>query len=468
MTMTMTLMEEGEGEIQHVFVAHEIDLDYEFDAPRFFDFTRPESPSQAHHSQLWFLDAPSYPPSPFVRRLVVREELSLDNVRDSPKSKHLESNVGDYDDEKSSVSSGVKFSDTYLDNNGLTFCSKTIDENLSSKAKSAVLKSSTLLKPTASQLAKQNRPPKNVASRFQKLLGQNERNLSTSSGIETQAAKRQKLEGGHLCKANDVKQQANFVHKAPKRVVAAQENSACSKLRITIPREPDLKTAHRAQRIRPKDVAEAEHVTIAAPRFKARPLNRKVGTCYILDAPSMPIPKRSTPQLPKFQEFHLKTGERAMQHIFATSSSSLLCNDSEKGLDKHTAVSALKNRTMDLRRPSAMSALKFDRLGYTRNFQDRHLNKKILPSKEDFVFHNCKQETTEPMVRHKEFNFYTEKGVQHNPPIELFSKLSLTSEVQPNNGSHMKLQHSGTCRKGLGDSVTINEEAMCNQLLLLT
>lgn len=220
------------------------------------------------------------------------------------------------------------------------------------------------------------------------------------------------------------------------QAVTAEQNSACSKLKLTIPRDPDLKTAHRAQRIRPKDVAEAEHVTTAAPRFKARPLNRK-----ILDAPSMSLPKRSTPQLPEFQEFHLKTGERAMQQTSATSLSSLHCNDSVKGFDKKTAVSVLENRIRDLRRPTTMSAPKYDGLGFTHNFKARPLNKKILPSK---VFRNNKQETTEPM----EHNFYTEKGVQHNPLIEVFSKLSLTSEVQSNNGSHSKLpQHSRMCKK---------------------
>jgi hypothetical protein len=49
---------------------------------------------------------------------------------------------------------------------GLTFNSKTIGEGLSSKAKSVVSKgSSTLMKPTASQLAKQNRPSQFVGSR---------------------------------------------------------------------------------------------------------------------------------------------------------------------------------------------------------------------------------------------------------------------------------------------------------------
>ena len=48
---------------------------------------------------------------------------------------------------------------------GMTFSSKTISDSLNSKAKSAVRKGSTLMKPTASQLAKQNRALQNAASR---------------------------------------------------------------------------------------------------------------------------------------------------------------------------------------------------------------------------------------------------------------------------------------------------------------
>lgn len=463
----VTMMEEDEdAEIEHVFIAHEIDLDYEFNAPRFFDFTRPETPAEAHEAELWFQTAASYPPSPFVRRLVVREDLFFDDVSDSPKSEHVEctSNV---DDEKSSVPLGIGFSDTAFENygskalgdhisgllagilqnegtkslqepTGLTFGNKTTSNHLNYKAKSAVPKRSTLMKPTASQLAKQNRPAKNLGSRFQKPLTQNEQNLSMSSGADNQAAKRQKVEGGLLYKVSDMKQQTNFVHKKPMKAVTVEQNCACSKLKLTIPREPDLKTAHRAQRIRPKNVGEVEHVIVAAPRFKARPLNRK-----ILEAPSLLPPKRSTPRLPEFQEFHLKTLERAMQHTSATSSS-LHCNDFDKGWDKHTAASALENRVRDLRRPTAMGAPTYDGSGYTHIFKARPLNKKILPSKGDGCFFPNKQETTVPM----EFDSQPEKEAQHNPPIELFSKLSLTSEAQPNNGSNFNLaQHSGICRK---------------------
>jgi len=62
----MMMMEEEEDmEIEEplMFVAHEIDLDYEFDAVRFFDFSVQETPDQALQAQQWFQSAVSYPPS---------------------------------------------------------------------------------------------------------------------------------------------------------------------------------------------------------------------------------------------------------------------------------------------------------------------------------------------------------------------------------------------------------------------
>lgn len=451
--MTIAMEEDEEAEIiEHVFIAHEIDLDYEFDAARFFDFTRPETPAEAFQAELWFQNAPNYPPSPFVTKLSVREDSLLDDVDGSLKSKDVEcaSNV---DDKECRVSLDMDISETdngfnafggaisgllagIPQNDGLTSGVEAIGDSLYSSFKSAVPKNSTLLKPTASQLAKQNRPAKNVGSRFRKVLTQNEDNLSISTGVESQAAKRQKLEGGLLCKVTDVKPQTNFFHKKPTMAVAVEKNSVCSKLKLTIPREPDLKTSHRAQRIRPKSVEDAEHVTVAAPRFKARPLNRR-----ILDAPSLPLPKRSTPQLPEFREFRLKTSERAMQHT-STLPSSLHCNDSNKGWDKHADVSALENRIKDVRRPTAVGAPKHDGTGFTHIFKARPLNKKI--SSKGHVFRTNKKEPTIPV----DFDLHTEKGIQHNPPIDLFSKLSLKSDGQPNNGSQFKLtQQTGMCRK---------------------
>ncbi|KAL7003217.1 hypothetical protein U1Q18_004375, partial [Sarracenia purpurea var. burkii] len=41
----------------------EVDYDYEFDADRFFDFTRPESSSETEEAERWFESAGNYPPS---------------------------------------------------------------------------------------------------------------------------------------------------------------------------------------------------------------------------------------------------------------------------------------------------------------------------------------------------------------------------------------------------------------------
>lgn len=55
---------EEEMEVEFmVFEAREVDLDYEFDAPKYFDFTRRESFAEARDVQRWFNNAPSCPPS---------------------------------------------------------------------------------------------------------------------------------------------------------------------------------------------------------------------------------------------------------------------------------------------------------------------------------------------------------------------------------------------------------------------
>ncbi|WJX60380.1 hypothetical protein P8452_45596 [Trifolium repens] len=409
-----------------VFGEDDIDFDYEFHAPNFFDFTSQETPDQAQQAERWFETAATYAPSPFVANLVMREEVAIANTTTvhQPKPKnfqHYGSKVASASGKISGLLGGIH--QNVAMQPGLTFNSKTIGEGLSSKAKSVVSKgSSTLMKPTASQLAKQNRPSQFVGSRFQKVQAhKKEINLANSTEIESQATKRQKLDGGLLRKVGEVKQQANFVHKAPKKIVTADQNTGYSKLKITIPRVPDLETSHRAQRIRPKNAAEAELVPVAVPKFKARPLNRK-----ILNAPSLPLHKRTPARLPEFQEFHLKTLERAVQHKSATSST-LPCNDSDKDSDKHATVSDPQNRIWNFRRPSVMGAPKHDGLDSGHEFKARPFNKKIFSSKGDIgVFRNIKQEPTVPM----EFNFRTEKRLQHDPPTEQFSKLSLRSGMQ--------------------------------------
>lgn len=55
-------MEEN-NEVEYTFTAVEVDLDYEFDAVRFFDFSREESLAEARQAEHWFDTAATYPPS---------------------------------------------------------------------------------------------------------------------------------------------------------------------------------------------------------------------------------------------------------------------------------------------------------------------------------------------------------------------------------------------------------------------
>ncbi|XP_022737564.1 protein TPX2-like isoform X2 [Durio zibethinus] len=453
---------EEEMEIEPVFEVREIDLDYEFDAARFFDFTREESPAEAREAELWFESAPGYPPSPFVTKLVLREGSLLENVTTSPKCKEAEDTNTLHENDSENVTA-LEFSAMDATNRGyegtnraiFTKIQKVLQKALnqpfqlttgfttynhipgdklkvkSKDMKTSMPRGSTLMKPTASQLAKQNQPPQVATSRFQKLQVLNsDRSLGNSSVVESQAAKRQKLEGGLSRKFDEVKQQTALLHKAPKKDGATDRNILNTKLKLTIPMEPELQTARRAQRMQPKNGTEQDHVTSVMHRFKARPLNRK-----ILEAPSLPLRKKSIPKLPEFQEFHLKTSERAAQ-LSSALSSSFQTNDADKGSEKPSTISANGNGTREAKRPSAMDTTRQDASDTKYNFKASPLNKKIFSAKGDIgVFRNFKRETTVPM----EFNFHTEKRVLQNPPIELFSKLSLMSVLQPSNGSQMKL-----------------------------
>ncbi|CAK9135939.1 unnamed protein product [Ilex paraguariensis] len=413
--------EEMEDMIEYTYTAVQIDLDYEFDAARHFDFSREESLPEARGAELWFQAAPSYPPSPFVTNLIPREHILLENVNTSPKTKDVDNATLPCIESDIELNPDVSVMD--VNSRGLTFYNHVMKDKVKPTTtlfvKQSFPRTSTLMKPTASQLAKQNRTRQVGNSRFQKVVENNKKSSDNPCGNETQAAKRQKLEGGHFCKDGHI-----------------EEKSLQPKLRLTIPREPDLETALRAQRMRPKISGEAEHVMSAVPKFKALPLNKK-----ILAAPSFLIPKRITPRLPEFQEFHLKTSERATQHSSAVSSTSDSHKHMDKALHKPSANSIAECGNKESRRANLMDAPKQEGCEKNHYFKARPLNRKIFSSKGDIgVFRNLKRETTVPM----EFNFQTEKRVQHDPTVELFNKLSLKSELQPNAGCQLKFSRP-TC-----------------------
>ncbi|KAL1828431.1 protein TPX2 [Daucus carota subsp. sativus] len=457
--------EEMEETVMYTFTAIEIDLDYEFDAARFFDFSRQESVDETLQAELWFQSRPSYPPSPFVKKPVLRENVLPDNVTASSKFEGFENM--DFTESDSDLGGDMEIlrmdmsreecggvnRKTSIELNGCTQlisdqCSnipadlKFYDCNIESEdrrnkiVKKSLPRISTLMKPTASQLAKQNQTHKISDSRYLKL--ENYKSIVPKiSPLESQPAKRQKLEGGQLCKFADTHQQTHLVHKEPKKDIKPDKSLAHAKLRLTIPKEPAFETAQRAQRMRSK-VRDDEQLTSTAPKFRARPLNRKM-----LEAPSMLLPKRSIPRKPEFQEFYLKTSERAMQHNVPSSSAH---SSKPKVLHHSVAGSIADCSNKDIKRWHVINTPKKEGCELVHKFKALPPNKKIFSSKADIrVSRNNKKDSTLPT----EFKLHTERGAQHDPPVELFSMLTLTAEIQPSTGPRINLPRP-TCTLSKG------------------
>ncbi|KAF2540861.1 hypothetical protein F2Q68_00029801 [Brassica cretica] len=339
-----------------VIEVKEIDMEYEFDAARWYDFTRMELPAESEAAELWFHSAPSYAPSR------------------PPVSNH-----------------------------------KHNDNKPKFRAKSSIRpspRSSTLMRPTASQLAKQN-----YARKFPMQVDKiHEKGLC---GTKVQAAKRQKLDGGLLRKVAGTKQEMSFVHKIPKKDTTLDRNSQHTRIKLTTPHEHDFATSQRAHKIRHNNDQKLEQDSTAVYRFKARPFNRK-----IFDAPSLPVRKKSTPKLTEFQEFHLKTSERAMQHSSAVTKRSNQWNHAYKVAPILLSI---------VNRPSGMDISKHDLSEGKHVFKARPLSKKF-PDKDE----------TDSEMATQEFNFQPEKRVQQDLPTDLFSKLSIKSELKQNNGSRLR------------------------------
>ncbi|PKU72939.1 protein TPX2 isoform X2 [Dendrobium catenatum] len=427
-------MELQMAEAEVNFLSLEVDFDYEFDASRYFDFVREETPSEAWEAEFWFETAGSYPPSPFISKMVLEKNIFAGTVNTLPKSKDTEMPSFRLD-----RAGGRDLYDLDEISNVFTVQNCVLHDPCQNEKRfvfGSSARVSTLMKPTASHLAKHNnhrqvRYAHQSAHRLQKpLVEECVKNSEDPSENGVQAAKRQKLEGGILRKVVTEKQQIDLMHKIP---VNNNKTSTC-KLRLTIPREPVLETAQRSRRIRAQrsnvNKLSQEEKTPVTTTFKSHPLNRK-----ITEAPSTPSCLKSTPTLPEIQNFKLKTSERDFKHSAATSSSLVVNNHIAGRYCEQSVKSHLK---CFQRQPSiASKSVSVDqRIHNDENirpkFKARPLNKKILSSKGDIgVFRCAKQEATKPM----EFNLSTNKRSQQDLPqdlpTELFNKLSINSD-----GSH--------------------------------
>ncbi|KAM0891559.1 hypothetical protein ACQ4PT_026318 [Festuca glaucescens] len=198
------------------------------------------------------------------------------------------------------------------------------------------------------------------------------------------------------------------------------------KLTLTRPKEPEFQTAHRVRAVRMKNSSELEEEMLAKiPKFRARPFNKKIS-----EAPSFPPLPRTAPQLPEFNEFHLKTMERASRHADTCSEACSVGTVRSHGSRslKLTAAKPPQLETALRARPSRVKSsqeLELEELENAPKFKAKPLNKKILESKGDIgVFAHPKSQATMP----KEFHFRTDDRLGPPAVADLFDKLSLYSE----------------------------------------
>ncbi|KAL3509324.1 hypothetical protein ACH5RR_028725 [Cinchona calisaya] len=202
------------------------------------------------------------------------------------------------------------------------------------------------------------------------------------------------------------------------------------KLTLTRPKEPEFETAQRARPIKVKSSAELEEEMMAKiPKFKARPVNKK-----ILEGPKLPALPRSTPQLPEFKEFHLETMLRANYNAETSTVASI---ESLRTFESHqwkphlTAPKSPLLQTSLRARPTKIKSseeLEKEDLEKLPKFKARPLNKKIFESKGDLgMFCNTKRQVTVP----QEFHFAIDERIP--PPTnvaDMFDMLSIKSEPQ--------------------------------------
>ncbi|KAJ8444829.1 hypothetical protein Cgig2_008886 [Carnegiea gigantea] len=201
-----------------------------------------------------------------------------------------------------------------------------------------------------------------------------------------------------------------------------------TKMTLTRPKEPEFETAQRARPVKVKSSAELEEEMMAKmPKFKARPLNKK-----ILEAPTLPPSLKSNPQPPEFREFHLETMERANKNADTFSVFSIESHHQKPKFKAHYLTepkTPVLQTSLRARPTKVKSSLEIEQeeLEKIPKFKARPLNKKIFESKGEMgLFSNTKKQVTIP----QEFHFAVDERIPPPWPnvADLFDKLSLNSE----------------------------------------
>ncbi|KAK4409290.1 protein TPX2 [Sesamum angolense] len=237
------------------------------------------------------------------------------------------------------------------------------------------------------------------------------------------------------------------------------------KLTLTRPKTPEFETSQRVRSVKIKSSTELEEEMMAKiPKFKARPLNKK-----IFEAPTLPPLPRSAPQPPEFKEFHLETMSRANQNAETSTVASTESIESHQWKPHLTAPKSPVLQTSLRARPPRIKSseeLEKEELENIPQFKARPLNRKIFESKGDMgIFCNSKKQVTIP----QEFHFAIDKRIP--PPtavVDLFDKLSISSEPHqekplPKNTTPNPF-HLHTEERGADKEKRMVEELMQKQL----
>nr|XP_024400115.1 protein TPX2-like isoform X2 [Physcomitrium patens] len=205
------------------------------------------------------------------------------------------------------------------------------------------------------------------------------------------------------------------------------------KPKLTVAKSPAFGTSQRIRPPKVKSAAELEEEMLARmPKFKARPVPKK-----ILEAPVLPTFSKSIPHVPEFQEFHLHTMERAQHHASSASSSSIDSVCTSENVSKPKDFSKMRPpqlQTASRVRPSTVKSskeLEEEELANMPKFKARPLNKMIFESKGDLGVHrNQKREVTTP----QEFHLKTDERAHSRDPDLLADQVQKLAITKPSKG----------------------------------
>ncbi|KAJ8527827.1 hypothetical protein K7X08_015278 [Anisodus acutangulus] len=466
-----------------------IDETYEFSAPRFYDFIDDETEEDTRKAELWFHITTSYTPSPFMPKIKTGRMVQLESLCDFADAEELQDYTRPAAELTSSESKEEVTPNSIISEPDTSLPNPESEEKQSTVQgqKNDSKKTSSKRQQTAKKIASIVRNPSALKSKTQPqqshLRSSNQSTVRKQAIMksavgtpnfaqENQAVKRQKLEEGKSRNILDIKPQ-HLPHKTRLGVVANSSSNLFSsaaktrkderkiyvrplvspfvstaemikkfqsgmsnstsnrkpKLTLTRPKEPEFVTAQRVRPTRVKSSAELEEEMLAKiPKFKARPINKK-----ILETPTqLVLLPKSTPQLPEFKEFHLKTTARANKNADTTTSVQSIESSQSHQWQPHLTApkSPVLQTSLRARPPIAKSTeeLEKEELEKAPKFRARPLNKKILESKGDLgMFCNTKRQVTVP----QEFHFATDERIPPQANFDdLFDKLSLNSQPQ--------------------------------------